>query len=181
MRWCSGTQRWANRVANILARQTMRAPSYSKQGFGVDTAGEEIVMRRIVSAGALCLAGLVGGFVGAALGQPPRLSPAESKGFRTETLAPLDLASEIEGMAGRQLRMRRITIEPGGQFALHDHRDRPGLFYVQDGTVTEHPEGADVHEHGAGQAVAVGLHTRHWEENRGTGRVVVIAVDIVRK
>ena len=30
-------------------------------------------------------------------------------------------------------RMRRITIEPGGQFALHDHRDRPGLFYVQEG------------------------------------------------
>jgi hypothetical protein len=27
----------------------------------------------------------------------------------------------------------------------------------------------------------VGLRTRHWEENRGTGQVVVIAVDIVRK
>jgi mannose-6-phosphate isomerase-like protein (cupin superfamily) len=82
----------------------------------------------------------------------------------------LDLATEIEGMAERQLRMRRITVEPGGQFALHDHRDRPGLFYIQDGTTTEYPEGAKVREHGAGQAVAVGLRTRYWEENRGTGR-----------
>ena len=138
-------------------------------------------MHRIALAGALCAAGLVGAFLDAALGQPPRTPPAESKGFRTEMLATLDLADEIEGLAGRQLRMRRITVEPGGQFALHDHRDRPGLFYVQDGTITEYPEGAEVREHGAGQAVGVGLRTRHWEENRGTGRVVVIAVDIVRK
>lgn len=138
-------------------------------------------MRRVALAGALCAAGLGGAFLGAALGQPPRMAPAESTGSRTEMLATLDLVNEIEGMAGRQLRMRRITVEPGGQFALHDHRDRPGLFYVQEGTITEYPEGAESRAHGAGQAVAVGLRTRHWEENRGTGRVVVIAVDIVKK
>ena len=138
-------------------------------------------MHRIALAGAMCAAGLAGAFVGVALGQSPRMPPAESKGSRTEMLATLDLANEIEGMAGRQLRMRRITVEPGGQFRFHDHRDRPGLFYVQDGTITEYPEGAEAREHGAGQAVAVGLRTRHWEENRGAGRVVVIAVDIVRK
>jgi quercetin dioxygenase-like cupin family protein len=147
----------------------------------IDTTDEEIAMRRIALAGGLCVAGLVGAFLGAALGQPPRMPPAESKGFRTELLATLDLATEIEGMAGRQLRMRRITVESGGQFALHDHRNRPGLFYIQEGAITEYPEGADTREHGAGLAVAVGLRTRHWEENRGTGRAVVIAVDIVRK
>jgi quercetin dioxygenase-like cupin family protein len=144
-----------------------------------DTTTEEISMHRIASAGALCAAGLVGALAGVALGQQLRMPPTESKGFRTELLANLDLADE--GMAGHQLRMRRITVEPGGQFALHDHRDRPGLFYIQDGTITEYPEGAETSEHGAGQAVAVGSRTRHWEENRGTSRVVVIAVDIVRK
>jgi mannose-6-phosphate isomerase-like protein (cupin superfamily) len=86
-------------------------------------------------------------------------------------------------MAGRQLRMRRITVEPGGQFALHDPRDRPDLFYfyIQEGTITEYPDGAEASNHGAGQPVAVGLRTRHWEENRGPGQVIVIAVDIVRK
>jgi quercetin dioxygenase-like cupin family protein len=142
---------------------------------------EEIGMRRIARAGALCAAGLVGMLAGVALGQQQRRPPAESKGFRTEVLATLDLENEIDGMAGRQLRMRRITIEPGGQFALHDHRDRPGLFYIQEGTITEYPEGADVAEHSAGQVVAVGVRTRHWEENRGTDPVVVIAVDIIKK
>src|SRR5262245_21174020 len=138
-------------------------------------------MRRVGSAGTLCAAGVLGACLGAAVGQPARTAPVESQGARTETLATLDLAGEVEGMAGHQLRMRRITVEPGGQFALHDHRDRPGLFYVQDGTITEHPEGAGTREHGAGQVVAVDRRTRHWEENRGTWRVVVIAVDLVRK
>src|SRR5262249_19100468 len=118
---------------------------------------------------------------GLAPAQQQQLPPADSKGFRTEVLATLDLANEIQEMSGRQLRLRRITIEPGGRFALHDHRDRPGLFYIQEGTITEYPEGAEAGEHHAGQAVAVGLGTRHWEENRGTVPVIVIAVDIVKK
>src|SRR5262245_40993004 len=138
-------------------------------------------MRKIGLPWAVCGAGLIGILIGAALAQQPRTPPAENKGSKTELLATLDLADEIEGMAGRQLRMRRIAVEPGGQFALHDHRDRPGLFYIQEGTITEHPEAAKIREHSAGQAVAVGLRTRHWEENRGTARVVVIAVDVIKK
>jgi quercetin dioxygenase-like cupin family protein len=138
-------------------------------------------MRAIALSVAVLAAGLVGMLLGVALGQGPRTPPAASKGFRTEVLATLDLANEIDGMVGRQLRMRRITVEPGGQFALHDHRDRPGLFYIQGGTITEYPEGAAVREHHAGRAVAVDHSTRHWEENRGTGPVIVIAVDIVKK
>jgi quercetin dioxygenase-like cupin family protein len=135
-------------------------------------------MRWIALSGALCGGGLA---YGLALGQPQKMPPTDSKGFRMEVLGTLDLSNEIPEMPGRQLRMRRITIEPGGQFATHDHRDRPGLFYIQQGTITEYPEGAEAGEHHAGQAVAVGSRTKHWEENRGTGLVVVIAVDIVKK
>jgi quercetin dioxygenase-like cupin family protein len=149
---------------------------------GGDTMNAEgVAMRGMVLSGAVFAAGLVGMLVGVVLGQQERTPPAESKGFRTEVLATLDLANEIEGMSGRQLRMRRITVDPGGQFAVHDHRDRPGLFYIQDGTITEYPEGAEAREHRAGQTVAVGLSTRHWEENRGTRSVIVIAVDIIKK
>jgi quercetin dioxygenase-like cupin family protein len=105
---------------------------------------------------------------GLASGQQQRTPPADGGGFSTEVLATLDLADEIQDMTGRQHRMRRITIEPGGRFALHDHRDRPGLFYIQEGVITEYPEGADAREHHAGQTVAVGFRTRHMEENRGT-------------
>jgi hypothetical protein len=38
----------------------------------------------------------------------------ETKGVTVKLLATVDLGPEIEGMAGRQLRMRMVTIEPGG-------------------------------------------------------------------
>jgi hypothetical protein len=38
----------------------------------------------------------------------------ETKGVMAELLATVDLGPEIEGMAGRQLRMRMVTIEPEG-------------------------------------------------------------------
>jgi hypothetical protein len=42
-----------------------------------------------------------------------QLAP-ETKGVTVELLATVDLGPEIEGMAGRHLRMRMVTIEPGG-------------------------------------------------------------------
>ena len=55
----------------------------------------------------------------------------ETKGVTVKLLATVDLGPEIEGMAGRQLRMRMVTIEPGGVFGpIHDHRDRPGTVYI---------------------------------------------------
>jgi len=48
----------------------------------------------------------------------------ETKGVTTELLASVDLGLEIEGMVGRQLRMRLVTIEPEGVFGpVHDHKD----------------------------------------------------------
>jgi len=50
----------------------------------------------------------------------------ETKGVTVKLLATVDLGPEIEGMAGRQLRMRMVTFEPGGVFGpIHDHKDRP--------------------------------------------------------
>ena len=46
----------------------------------------------------------------------------DAKGVTVKLLATLDLGTEIEGMAGRQLRMRMVTIEPGGVFA-REHRN----------------------------------------------------------
>ena len=46
----------------------------------------------------------------------------ETKGVTVELLGTVDLGPEIEGMAGRQLRMRLVTIEPGGVIGpIHDH------------------------------------------------------------
>jgi len=105
----------------------------------------------------------------------------ESKGVTTELLATIDLGLEIEGMEGRQLRMRMVTIEPGGVFGPeHDHVDRPGLVYVLEGTITDHRDGIAT-EYGPGLGWPEDRNTVHWLENRGTAPAVEISVDIVRQ
>ena len=105
----------------------------------------------------------------------------ETNGVTVELLAALDLGSEIEGMAGRQLRMRMVTIEPGGVFGpLHDHKDRPGMVDILQGTITDHRNGVAT-EYGPGVGWPEGKNTTHWLENRGTTPAVEISVDIVRQ
>lgn len=105
----------------------------------------------------------------------------ETKGVEVELLATVDLGPEIEGMAGRQLRMRRVTIEPGGVFgSLHDHKNRPGTVYILQGTITDHRDGVAT-DYGPGMGWPEDRDTRHWLENRGPIPAVEISVDIVRQ
>jgi len=104
----------------------------------------------------------------------------EAKGVTVQLLATLDLGPEIEGMTGRQLRMRMVTIEPGGVFGpIHDHKGRPGMVYVLQGTITDHRDGT-TKEYGPGLGWPEDKMTTHWLENRGTTPAVEISVDIVR-
>ncbi len=103
-----------------------------------------------------------------------------TKGVTVELLAALDLGPEIEGLAGRQLRMRLVTIEPGGVFGpLHDHQDRPGMVYVLRGVITDHRDGV-AREYGPGPGWPEDRNTTHWLENRGATPAVEVSVDIVR-
>ena len=104
----------------------------------------------------------------------------ETNGISVELLSAMDLGPEIEGMAGLQLRMRKVTIEPGGVFGpLHDHKDRPGMVYILQGTITDHRDGVD-NEYGPGVGWPEDRNTTHWLENRGTTPAVEISIDVVR-
>ena len=103
----------------------------------------------------------------------------ETKGVSVKLLATLDLGPEIEGLAGRQLRMRLVTIEPGGVFGpVHDHKGRPGLVYILQGTITDHRDGVTT-DYGPGVGCPEDRHTLHWLENRGATPAVEISVDVV--
>ncbi|HMT79452.1 MAG TPA: cupin domain-containing protein [Azonexus sp.] len=105
----------------------------------------------------------------------------ETKGVTVQLLATVDLGPEIEGMAGRQLRMRMVTIEPGGVFGpLHNHIDRPGTVYILQGTITDCQNGVST-EYGPGVGWPEDGNTTHWLENRGSTPAVEISVDIVRQ
>jgi quercetin dioxygenase-like cupin family protein len=108
-------------------------------------------------------------------------SAPETKRVTVKILATVDLGPEIEGLAGRQLRMRMVTIEPGGVFGpLHDHKDRPGIVYVLQGTITDHRNGA-AKDYGPGVGWPEDRNTTHWLENRGRIPAIEISVDIVRQ
>jgi len=103
----------------------------------------------------------------------------EMKGVTVKLLKTIDLGPEIEGMEGRQLRMRMVTIEPGGVFGpVHDHRGRPGMVYILQGTITDHRNGL-TKDYGPGPGWPEDKDTTHWLENRGTTEAVEISVDIV--
>ena len=107
--------------------------------------------------------------------------PTDNKGLRAEPLQSLDLSEEIDSVKSRPLRMRKITLQPGGVIGLHSHKDRPAVSYFLQGEVTYHQEGkADVVV-GPGQGFAEGKATTHWAENRGTQPAVWIAVDIPKE
>jgi quercetin dioxygenase-like cupin family protein len=100
-------------------------------------------------------------------------------GVTVELLATVDLGPEIEGMEGRRLRMRMVTIEPGGVFGpVHDHKRRHGTVYVLQGTITDHRNGIAT-EYGPGVGWPEDRNTLHWLENRGTVPAVEISVDVV--
>lgn len=105
----------------------------------------------------------------------------ETKGITVNLLTTVDLEPEIEGMAGRQLRMRLVTFEPGAVFGpIHDHKDRPGVVYILQGTITDHRNGIAT-EYGQGVGWPEDRNTTHWLENRGTIPAVEISVDIVKQ
>lgn len=103
----------------------------------------------------------------------------DAEGVTAELLAAIDLGAEIEGMAGRQLRMRMFTFEPGAVFGpLHDHKGRPGVVYILQGTITDHRDGVAT-DYGPGVGWPEDRNTTHWLENRGSSRAVEVSVDIV--
>lgn len=105
----------------------------------------------------------------------------ETKGVLVELLGTVDLTGEIAGVAGLELRMRKVTMQPGAIFGpLHDHAGRPGTVYILEGTITDHRDGIET-DYGPGLGWPEDRNTVHWLENKGPVAAVEISVDIVRK
>lgn len=113
---------------------------------------------------------------GYAAGQ--RRPPTENAGRTEELLRSLDLTGELESPKGRSLRMRKLTVQPGGVLALHNHVDRPAITYMLQGQMTYHQDGKPDVVSNAGDGFAEGRATTHWGESTGRVPAVWIAVDI---
>lgn len=105
-------------------------------------------------------------------------APKGNNGFTTPKSQSVDLGSEIEGMTGRQLRMRLLRIEPNGHIGIHSHKDRPSVVYFLQGTDTVTQGDGSVKTFRAGDMTAATKNTTHWHRNDGKDDVLLIAVDV---
>jgi quercetin dioxygenase-like cupin family protein len=124
---------------------------------------------------------LYGEFTGArAQNPPPHSPPTENKGFEDIELRSIDLESEIDTVKGYKLRMRRLTLQPGGVIALHNHKGRPTVSYLLKGTLTSRSPGKPDVVFAPGGGHTAGMADNHWVENRGTETAEWIVVEVAR-
>jgi quercetin dioxygenase-like cupin family protein len=103
-----------------------------------------------------------------------------SRGQSTTPLVSVDLASEIDSVQGRILRMQMTTYEPGASNTAHSHKDRPEVVYVLSGKIIDH-RGDAAKEYAAGDSFTAGKDTTHRMENKGTVPAVLIVSTIAKK
>jgi len=106
--------------------------------------------------------------------------PTDNKGVSVGKTTAVDLGPEIPGMQGRQLRLRVITVDPGGHIRSHSHNDWSEIVYVVQGAVTEY-RGGPASEYRAGDTLWGNTDTTHWIENKGTAPAVIIVEDIFKQ
>ena len=95
-------------------------------------------------------------------------------------IASIDLAKENVKLDQRRLRLRQMTIAPGGVVPLHSHEDRPALIMVNSGEVYEYSSKCTVPIlHKAGETARESMGTKHWWKNTGSVPVNLTIGDIV--
>ncbi|HEU0223592.1 MAG TPA: cupin domain-containing protein [Paracoccaceae bacterium] len=114
------------------------------------------------------------------LDQPRELENAPDIGVDRPVLSTVDLAG-WRGMGTFLLRLRRITVAPGGVVPTHWHEDRPSIVYILNGEIIEHSSFCAVPVvHRAGEyAAESGPNHGHWWENKTAEPVVILSTDVV--
>ena len=87
-------------------------------------------------------------------------------GVTDTTLGAIDLGKEMAKIKGRELRFRKMVIQPGGIVPWHSHDDRPALIYVAEGEIIEYASNcAGPIHHKAGEIRPETQGTSHWWKN----------------
>jgi quercetin dioxygenase-like cupin family protein len=108
----------------------------------------------------------------------PDSTPA--KGVTDNVLAAIDLAQEPAKIDNRMLRLRKLTIAPGGVVPWHSHADRPAIIYIINGEITEYASNCAVPiVHRAGEVARETHVTAHWWKNSSKETVVLLSADIL--
>jgi quercetin dioxygenase-like cupin family protein len=100
-------------------------------------------------------------------------------GVSDVTLGSIDLGKQPAHIGGRELRFRKLTIEPGGIVPWHSHDDRPALIFVQQGEIVEYASNCELPiTHKAGDIRPEVSGTSHWWKNLGKETVILYVGDV---
>jgi quercetin dioxygenase-like cupin family protein len=108
----------------------------------------------------------------------PVTTPA--KDLTDTALAAIDLTKEPAEIKDRQLRLRKLVIQPGGIVPWHSHGDRPAIIYIIEGEITEYASTCAVPiVHKAGDVAMETHDTAHRWKNTGSKTVILLSADIL--
>lgn len=143
-------------------------------------------INRVASA-FIAVAAIAGGATPAAAGEcPPGQMVTNAlpdratspKDVTDDLLGSIDLGSEI-GVAGRDLRMRRLVVKPGGVVPFHSHEGRPALIITISGEITEYRTSCAVPiTHRAGELSREADGIGHYWVNHGKTDAVLLSADV---
>ena len=103
----------------------------------------------------------------------------KAQGVTDVTLGSINLEKQPANIKDRELRFRKLTIEPGGIVPWHSHDDRPALIYVQQGEIVEYASNcAAPILHKAGEVATETRGTSHWWKNLTDKPVTLFIGDI---
>lgn len=103
------------------------------------------------------------------------------KGVKDEVLSAVDISSKGKEFEGYMLRMRRLTVDPGGIVPWHTHDKRAANILILEGTVVEYRDNCeDKIVHNAGDVVGeFGPELAHWWMNESDKPVVILSGDLL--
>jgi quercetin dioxygenase-like cupin family protein len=105
-------------------------------------------------------------------------APTMPSNVTDDVIASIDLGNGYN-IPGRNLRMRRLVVQPGGIVPLHSHGERPANIYVVSGQITEYRTTCAVGvNHREGDVVAEQGEVSHWWRNNTRRPAVLISADI---
>jgi len=101
------------------------------------------------------------------------------KGVTDTILASIDLSKEKVALKDRQMRIRRLVVQPGGVVPWHSHEDRPALIYIVSGSILEYSSDCSVPIlHKAGEVSVEKLGVQHWWKNTDKTPAVLLSSDV---
>jgi len=100
------------------------------------------------------------------------------KAVTDDVLGSIDLGKEI-GVQGRDLRIRRLVVQPGGVVPYHSHAGRPALIITVSGEITEYRSSCAVPiTHHAGELAREADGIGHYWVNNGREPAVLLSADV---